>query len=119
MVIESILAEAISKKASDIHLTSQRPVCMRVEGAIVTTGTQALTDEEIFNLAKEITTPAQREQIEKTGGIDFGFSFKDRARFRVSCFKQKGGYALVLRMLPQHFFSFEELGLPPQLKELL
>lgn len=119
MAIEEILTGAIEKEASDIHLTVGRPVTYRMVGDLVTVGEKALTPQDTEAFAKEVTTESQRKKIEEVGGIDFGFSFKDKARFRVSCFKQQGHYALVLRLLPSRFYSFQDIGLPSQLIETL
>ena len=119
MAIEEILLGAIEKEASDIHLTVGRPVTYRLVGDMVSIGEKPLTHQEVEALAKEITTEVQRKKVEEVGGIDFGFSFEDKARFRVSCYKQQGHYALVLRLLPSKFYNFDDIGLPPQMIETL
>jgi twitching motility protein PilT len=119
MGIETILNFAIEKEASDIHLSVGRPRSVRLHGSIVSLDDKPLTAQETEELAREITTEEQRKKVEEVGGIDFGFSYGDKARFRVSCFKQKGTYAMVLRQLPYRFYSFEQIGLPTQLRELL
>ena len=53
------------------------------------------------------------------GGSDFGFSFKDKARFRVSVLKAKGNFGIVLRQIPYKMFGLREIGLPDKVKELL
>ena len=53
------------------------------------------------------------------GGTDFGFAFGDKARFRVAVFKQKGTIGMVLRRIPSDFLTFEQLGLPPVVKDLI
>lgn len=119
MAIESILLGSIEKEASDIHLTVGRPVTYRMVGDLVSVGDRPLTPQDTEAFAKEVTTEVQRKKIEEVGGIDFGFSFKDKARFRVSCFKQQGNYSLVLRLLPSKFYTFQDIGLPSQLIETL
>lgn len=119
MAIEDILLGAVEKEASDIHLTVGRPVTYRLVGSLVSVGARPLTSQDTEALAKEITTEVQRKKIEDVGGVDFGFSFKDKARFRVSCFKQQGHYAMVLRLLPSRFYAFQDIGLPPQIIETL
>jgi len=119
MSIETILNYAIGNKASDIHLTVGRPTSVRLHGEIISVGEKPLVAEDTEAFAREITTEEQRKKVEEVGGIDFGFSYGDKARFRVSCFKQQGTYAMVLRQLPWQFYSFEEIGLPKQLIELL
>jgi twitching motility protein PilT len=119
MAIEEILLGAVEKEASDIHLTVGRPVTYRLVGDLVSVGAKALTPQDTEAFAKEVTTEVQRKKIDECGGIDFGFSFKDKARFRVSCFKQQGHFSLVLRLLPSRFFSFQDIGLPAQMIETL
>jgi twitching motility protein PilT len=119
MAIEAILNYAIDKEASDIHISVGRPRSVRLHGEVISIDDKPLTPEDTEALAREITTEEQRKKVEEVGGIDFGFSYNERARFRVSCYKQKGSYAMVLRLLPSKFYSFEQIGLPKQLQELL
>lgn len=119
MAIENILNYAIEKEASDIHLTVGRPASVRLHGDIVSIDDHVLGPSDTESLAREVTSEEQRKRIEEVGGIDFGFSYGDRARFRVSCFKQQGSFAMVLRQLPSKFYSFEQIGLPLQLQSLL
>ena len=119
MAIEAILNYAIDKGGSDIHLTVGRPRTVRIHGSLVSMDDQVLTPEDTEKLAREISSEEQRKKVEEVGGIDFGFGYGDRGRFRVSLFKQKGTYAMVLRLLPNKFFTFDELSLPKQLIELL
>jgi twitching motility protein PilT len=119
MAIESILNTAIEKEASDVHLTVNRPKTLRIAGDLVSVDDKPLTAEQTESFAHEITTEEQRKKVEEVGGIDFGFTFGDKARFRVSCFKQRGTYAMTLRLLPTRFYNFEDIGLPKQLVELL
>ncbi|MBU3758909.1 MAG: type IV pilus twitching motility protein PilT [Candidatus Omnitrophica bacterium] len=119
MSIERILDFAIEREASDIHLNVGRPASVRLHGEILSMDDQPLTAEMTEALAREITSEEQRKKVEDVGGIDFGFSYKNNARFRVSCFKKQGTYAMVLRQLPYRFYSFEQIGLPQQLAGLL
>lgn len=119
MAIENILNYAIEKEASDIHLTVGRPASVRLHGDIISIDDKVLGPSDTESLAREVTSEEQRKRIEEVGGIDFGFSYGERARFRVSCFKQQGSFAMVLRQLPSKFYSFEQIGLPLQLQSLL
>ena len=60
-----------------------------------------------------------RGRFAEDGGTDFGFAFGDRARFRVSAFKQKGCIGSVLRQIPNEMMSLAKIGLPPSIKDLL
>jgi twitching motility protein PilT len=68
---------------------------------------------------KAITSPDHQQRVREQGGTDFGFGFGDKARFRVSVFKQKGNVGIVLRLIPSKLLSLEDIGLPSQVKELL
>jgi len=119
MSMQAMLNYAIEKECSDIHITVGRPRTVRMTGELVSIDDKLLKPEDTEALAREITTEEQRKKIEEVGGIDFGFTFEDKARFRVSCFKQRGTYAMVLRLLPSRFYTFEQIGLPKQMVELL
>ena len=80
MAIQAILNAAIEKKASDIHLIAGRPKTVRLDGKLVSLDDQPLTGEDIFALAREVTTEEQRKKVEEVGGIDFGFSYEGKAR---------------------------------------
>lgn len=117
--IEQILESAVQKDASDIHLTVGRPVTLRISGELISQDEHKLTPQDTETLAQEITTEEQRKEVQEVGGIDFAFAFKDKARFRVSLFKQQGKVAMVLRQLPSKFRKFEDIGLNDQVRDCL
>lgn len=119
MAIFSFVQEALDKGASDIHFSVGRPVTYRVQGELTSFDSKPLVAQETEAMVREITTEEQRKRVEAVGGVDFGFSFKDQARIRASCFKERGSYAIALRPLPNRFFTFEEIGLSEKVTELL
>ena len=68
---------------------------------------------------KSITSEANQQKLQQDGGVDFGFAFGDKARFRVSVFKAKGNIGMVLRTIPNTLLSMEQIGLPPSVKDIL
>ncbi len=68
---------------------------------------------------KSITSEQNLQRLREDGGSDFGFSFGDQARFRVSIFRQKGSVGLVLRTIPNDLLTLEQIGLPPAIKDIL
>lgn len=119
MLLDVIIKTALSEKASDIHLSVGRPITYRIHGDLTSIDSKSLTAPETEAFAREITTEEQRQKIAEVGGVDFGFSYKDQARIRVSCFKERGNFALALRPLPSVFFSFDQIGLSEKVIELL
>jgi twitching motility protein PilT len=57
--------------------------------------------------------------VRERGGADFAFAFGEAARFRVSVFKEKGNFGMVLRQIPSKMFTYEQIGLPESAKDLL
>jgi len=117
--MSELLQLTVDEEASDLHLAVGLPPVLRIHGRLQNLDTPVLTPEDTERLMKSITSPDHQQKVREQGGTDFGFGFGDQARFRVSVFKQKGAVGIVLRQIPSKFMSLEEIGLPPQVKELL
>src|SRR4051812_45517839 len=98
--IDRLLDTVTRTKASDLHLAVGRPPVIRLHGALRDLQTKVLAAEDTSALMKSITPERIQQEFEETGSGDFGFSFGDRARFRVSIFKQRGNVSMVLRQIP-------------------
>jgi len=109
--IEELLETVVKENASDLHLNVGLPPMMRYHGGLVKMDNEPLTADDTLNYMKAITSREHQEELQKVGGTDFGFAFKDLARFRVSVFRERGHIALSLRLIPYKFMTFEEIGL--------
>src|SRR5690554_3198384 len=117
--MNDLLTLVCDEEASDLHLQAGQAPTLRLHGSMVPVEGPALTPMDAEQLMQAIT-PVHNQQLVKTqGGTDFGFAFKDRARFRVSVLKAKGNYGIVLRQIPKKMFGLREIGLPEKVKELL
>ena len=114
-----LLQLVVDEGVSDLHIEVGIPPVVRLHGEMTPLDADILDAEDTERLVRSITTEAQMEQIRQNGGTDFGFAFGDQARFRVSAFKQKGVYGIVMRQIPNTLLTMEQLGLPPHVKELL
>lgn len=121
MEIDKILSEAFDRGASDIHISVGRPPCIRLHGDIVECecAEGILTSADTEKLMKSVTPENYLKSVEEVGGVDYGFSFKGKCRFRASAFKQKGSYGMVLRLISSDLLSFEQIGLPTRVRDLL
>jgi len=119
LLIDKLLQTVVNRKASDLHIAVGQPPVLRIDGRLVRLETKVLEPEDTVALMKSITPERCQQELQEVGGADFGFAFGDIARFRVSVFKQKGYVGMVLRLIPNRLMSFEELGTPPVLKELI
>lgn len=111
-MMDRLLHACVNQGASDIHLATNRPPVLRIDGRLRPLETKVLEPEDTMALMKSITPERNQQELQEEGGTDFGFAFADKGRFRVSIFKQRGHISLVLRLIPSKILSFDEIGLP-------
>jgi twitching motility protein PilT len=117
--IDKLLETVCRENISDLHIAVGQPPVVRAGGRLVHMQTKTLTKEDTTSLMKSITPERNQQELQEVGGTDFGFGFGSEARFRVSVFKQRGMISMVLRRIPSEFLTFEQLGLPPVVRELI
>jgi twitching motility protein PilT len=117
--IDRLLDVMVKQDASDLHVTVGRPPTVRLNGRLRNMQTKVLDADDTMALMKSITPEKNQAEFQEKGGTDFGFSFSEAARFRVSVFRQKGNVAMVLRLIPNRLLPFDVLGLPGIVKDLI
>src|SRR6185369_13293214 len=117
--MSDLLQLMVSEEAADLHIRVGTPPVIRLHGVLHRVEGPVLRPEDTEELMRSITSEDQIQHVRERGGADFGFAFGELARFRVSIFKEKGNFACVLRQIPTKLLSFEQIGLPPSVKELL
>ncbi len=113
-----------SDKVSDLLFSPGRPPQIELAGklqGISFPGLEKLLPTHTASIAKLIigANEAATDSIEKTGSADLSFSAPGEARFRVNIFKQRGSYAIVMRVIPTSPPNFADFDLPEQLKEII
>ncbi|MGH9401491.1 MAG: type IV pilus twitching motility protein PilT [Terriglobia bacterium] len=111
------------ERVSDIIFSPGRYPQVEVSGQLVQVrlpGVNPLTHQDTQRLAAEIigAHTQARQMLESEGSCDVSFSVKGLSRFRVNIFRQRGTYAVVMRVIPTGIPTFESLALPPQLKDI-
>src|SRR5437868_14135390 len=117
--MSDLLQLVVSEGSSDLHLRVGIPPTIRVHGILHRVEGPTLDPEATEELMRSITSEEHIQHVRERGGADFGFAFGDLARFRVSVFKEKGNFGMVLRQIPTKMLTMEQIGLPPSAKELL
>ncbi|MFA5645189.1 MAG: type IV pilus twitching motility protein PilT [Candidatus Ratteibacteria bacterium] len=112
--IEELLETIVREDAADLHINVGLPPIMRAHGGLMKMDKEDLTPDDTVAYMKAITSREHQEEIQRVGGTDFGFAFRDLARFRVSVFKERGNLAMALRLIPHRFLTFEQIGLDPK-----
>jgi twitching motility protein PilT len=113
-----------SNKVSDLIFSPGRPPQIELAGklqAVQFPGLEKLTPAHTAGMAKIIigNHASAADSLEKNGSADVSFSAPGEARFRVNIFKQRGTYAIVMRVIPTNPPNFSDFDLPAQLKEIV
>jgi len=114
-----LLQAVIDLEGSDLHLAVGIPPIIRHNGRLRALDQPVVTPDDTNAFMKAITPERCQVELSERGTTDFGFAFGAAARFRVSVFKQKQVLGVVLRLIPSKLLTFEDIGLPPVLKNLL
>ena len=119
MDLDKLLQLMIQKNGSDLFITADAPISMKVNGTIAPVTKSALTPEQSMTLVKSVMTPSQIKEFDETLECQFAISDKHQnARFRVSAFVQKDCAGMVLRKIETKIPTVEHLNLPPILNEI-
>ena len=116
--IRELLKTMVEMGASDLHITTGTPPQVRVDGQIRSLKFPPLQPAETKQLCYSILTDAQKRKFEEESELDLSFGVKGLARFRGNVYLQRGALAGAFRMIPYKFMTFEELGLPPVVREI-
>lgn len=117
--IRSLVEFAIAAQASDLHLSAGVPPIVRVFGSIrAVPGWDKLAPDDIKAMLSPLLTDTQRSQLEERGQVDLSFGVQGLGRFRCNISKQRGSWALALRVISSAIRSLEDLGLPEILHDL-
>src|SRR5881396_4750 len=117
--MSDLLQLVVAEDASDLHLRVGSPPVLRIHGVLHRIDGPPLKPEDTEELMRSITSEDHIQHVRERGGADFGFAFGDMARFRVSVFKEKGNFGMVLRQIPNKLLTLEQIGIPPSVKEML
>ncbi|MGM9531105.1 type IV pilus twitching motility protein PilT [Intestinibacter sp.] len=117
MDLLTILDKAVNLNASDVHITVDLSPIARVNGKFIKLQQQILTNQDVYNLLKQIIDEKLIHKINTEGELDFSISLSNGYRVRANIYKQKGNYAMALRIIPREIPAFEELKLPEVIKE--
>src|SRR6059036_159590 len=117
--MSDLLQLVVAEGASDLHLRVGVPPVIRLHGVLHKVEGPSLRPEDTEELMRSITSEDHIQQVRERGGADFGFAFGDIARFRVSVFKERGNFGMVLRQIPTKLLKLEEIGVPLSVRDLL
>jgi twitching motility protein PilU len=118
-LVHNLLRGMITQKASDLFVTAGFPPAFKVDGKMTPVSSQALTPQHTQELARSIMNDRQAAEFESTHECNFAISPPGIGRFRVNVFMQQQRVGMVLRTITTKIPTFEEMGLPPILKDVV
>jgi twitching motility protein PilU len=117
--MERVLRLMAEKNASDVYMSANTPILIKIHGQIMQLSDQLLTPTQLRQLLAELLTPQQMEELDDTGELNVGVGLARVGSFRLSAFKQRGTIAAVFRCIPHQIPSLDTLGVPAMLSSLV
>jgi twitching motility protein PilT len=116
--LESLLAEVVERRGSDLLLVAGGPPSIRVDGSVVRLAGAVLTGYDIDEVVVPLLPKHARQQYQDTGIADASLRIESLGRFRINLHRERGRAAAAVRVLPQKVPKLSELGLPPEVEAL-
>jgi twitching motility protein PilU len=117
--LERVLRLMAEKSASDVYMSANTPILIKIHGQILQLSDQVLSTHQTRQLLAELLAPTQMEELDDTGELNVGISLPGVGSFRLSAFKQRGSIAAVFRCIPFDIPTLESLGMPALLSQLV
>lgn len=105
-------------KLSDIHLHSDKPVAIRVNGLIDKLEDDIVSREEINSFLEDNLDKEQKEFFQKNKQVDFAV-VSEGTRFRVNAYLTSTGPAVVMRKIESVIPEIDQLGLPQAMRDIV
>jgi len=112
VTLHQLLKTLVEQGGTDLHVTTNSPPQIRVDGKLVPLQLPPLTAPETKALAYSVLTDNQKHRFEENLELDFSFGVRGLARFRANIFSQRGAVAAAFRTIPWEVKNFSDLGLP-------
>ncbi|HKI69815.1 MAG TPA: PilT/PilU family type 4a pilus ATPase [Verrucomicrobiae bacterium] len=109
---------AVEGGASDVHLKIASPVIFRINQQLVAIDCPHPTEEWMNRMVEQITPAHLKKRLQEEREIDFSYLVPQTGRFRTNLYQQRGQWCLSMRFVKTNVPTFEELGLPEQIKQI-
>lgn len=117
--MQNLLRKMVEKSGSDLFVTSGFPPAIKIDGEIHRASDSILKPDQCSILVRSIMNDKQAREFDATRECNFAIAPKGIGRFRVSAFVQQGNVGAVLRTITTTIPTFDDLDLPPILKDVV
>ena len=113
----------ISDNVSDLNFSCGQKPQVEINGSLYSAsplGLGRLTAFQTETIAMSLVrgNPDAAAQLAKNRTADLSYALPGKCRFRVNIFQQRNSYSIVMRVIPHEIPTFEQLNIPPQLREV-
>ena len=116
--VKTMLADAITHGASDVHINVSMPPIMRINTQLVAMEMPPVTEEEAKQMLSDMVSEEKIARFKENRDLDFSTHIEDGSRFRVNAHYQRDTIALSFRIIPSKIPALESLHLPEIVGEL-
>lgn len=117
--ITPVLKFMVDKNGSDLFFSTGTAIHIEIEGKTLPVNNQVMMPGMVKEIAYSLMREEQIKEFEAMLEMNFAMGKKDVGRFRVNVFKQRGEVGMVIRHIKSQIPSFETLGLPSVLRDLI
>lgn len=107
------------RNASDLFLSANSPVIIKIQGVCHPANNQILTGDHVKQLVYQLLSPERIALFEKNLELNMGYEIPGTGNYRINVFKSRGSVAMVVRFIKPNAPSIEELRMPDVLKTLI
>jgi twitching motility protein PilU len=116
--IHELLDLLVKQKGSDLFITAGFPPAIKIDGKIVPVSKTPLSPQHTIELTRSVMNDKQAAEFESSKECNFAISPPGIGRFRCNAFIQQGRVGMAMRTINTVIPTFEELSLPPVLKDV-
>ncbi|MBH5328069.1 PilT/PilU family type 4a pilus ATPase [Eikenella sp. S3360] len=117
--IHGLLHHLVQSKGSDLFITAGFPPAMKLDGKLTPITDKPLTADHTALIARALMDDKQAEEFDNTKESNFAISLAGVSRFRINAMVQRGAAALVCRVITSDIPKFDNMNLPPILKQVV
>src|SRR5256885_1217340 len=116
--VHELLDLLVKQNGSDLFITGGFPPAVKIDGRIAPVSKTALTPQHTIEIVRSVMNDKQAAEFEATKECNFAISPPGIGRFRCNAFVQMGRVGMVMRTINTTIPTFDELSLPPVLKDV-
>ncbi len=119
MELDTILAQGLAVKASDVHLKVGRPPMFRAHGKLMPMeSAPELSAQDMEGFTDVLLDDLHQSQFRERLQADLAYASPGNGRFRVNVYRQRGDVSIALRVIPPNVSTVRELNLPPVIEQI-